>query len=187
METQKLLISEYYRSLNAELHSKGNYGKGGGRWAPHVKKRIEDFGFESVLDYGCGQGKLSEQVGDIVQEYDPAIPEKAALPSPCDFVVCTDVLEHIETECLDSVLAHLQFLVKKMGFFAISTRLASKTLSDNRNAHLIVESADWWLGRMTAHFEVVKFKIKDDLVMITVRPKEVILPSVFAKQADTAK
>ena len=39
---------------------------------------------------------------------------------------------------------------KKFVFFAISTRAAKKTLPDGRNAHLTVQSPDWWQGFVTS-------------------------------------
>ena len=38
----------------------------------------------------------------------------------------------------------------KFAFFAISTRPAKKTLPDGRNAHLTVQSPDWWYGMFDA-------------------------------------
>ena len=87
-------------------------------------------------------------------EYDPAIVGKDQEPEPADLVVCTDVLEHIEPDYLDEVLLHLRTKVKKRLFFAISLRPAGKTLADGRNAHLIVESAEWWLDRLSPYFRV---------------------------------
>ena len=65
------------------------------------------------------------------------------------------MLEHIEPDCLDDVLLHLRTKVKKRLFFAISLRPAGKTLADGRNAHLIVESAEWWLERLAPYFRVL--------------------------------
>jgi hypothetical protein len=78
----------------------------------------------------------------------PPFHRVAALPGFADLVVCTDVLEHVEPELLDTVLRHLRSLARKAVFVVIATRPSNKTLSDGRNAHLIVETAEWWIAHL---------------------------------------
>ena len=151
-----MLISPSYLELQRALHAGGRYGISSGRWADTVRGLKEREECADILDYGCGQGQLKAALGDCVTEYDPAIAGRDAEPEPADLVVCTDVLEHIEPECLDDVLLHLRSKVKKRLLFAISLRPAGKTLADGRNAHLIVESADWWLERLAPYFRVLE-------------------------------
>ena len=68
--------------------------------------------------------------------FDPAFPEYGD-PQPADLVCCIDVLEHIEPEFLDSVIAELARITIKLGFFTIATGPATKTRADGGNAHLI--------------------------------------------------
>ena len=79
-----------------------------------------------------------------IREYDPAVPGKDAEPQPADLVICTDVLEHIEPDCLNDVLDHIRQVSLKYAFVNVSTRPAVKFLQDGRNAHLIIQPADWW-------------------------------------------
>lgn len=149
-----MLISQSYRALNSALHEGGKYGRHGDKWADKVRHLIDLYQACSVLDYGCGQGSLGRALGQIVREYDPAIAGKDSAPVPADLVVCTDVLEHIEPDCLSDVLAHLYSLSRTACFVVISTRPAQKFLADGRNAHLIVESDDFWRVRLLEHFFV---------------------------------
>lgn len=151
-----MLISPDYLDLQRKLHAGGRYGVSSGHWADAVHRLAEREDCASILDYGCGQGRLKQSLGDSVYEYDPAIAGKDTEPEAADLVVCTDVLEHIEPDCLDDVLLHLRSKVKKQLLFAISLRPASKTLADGRNAHLIVESAEWWLDRLAPYFRVLE-------------------------------
>ncbi len=151
------LISPAYRALQVELHARPNgYGGKGGKWAPAVRELIDRFGATSVLDYGCGEGGLKRELKALcaesvrIDEYDVAITVKDALPSFADLVVCTDVLEHIEPDCLSGVLAHLRLLARKAVFVVIATRPSKKTMSDGRNAHLTVEPAEWWAETVKA-------------------------------------
>jgi 6-hydroxymethylpterin diphosphokinase MptE-like len=152
-----MLISPDYLELQKALHAAGRYGISSGHWADAVRGVKEREHCADILDYGCRQGQLRQALGDCVREYDPAIAGKDQDPEPADLVVCTDVLEHIEPDCLDDVLLHLRTKVKKRLVFAISLRPAGKTLADGRNAHLIVESAEWWLERLAPYFRVLEF------------------------------
>lgn len=151
------LITEKYRVMQRILHAQPNgYGKRGDKWAHVVRALIAEHRATSVLDYGCGQGALKRAVmadripGLRFDEYDPAIPGKAALPSFADLVVCTDVLEHIEPDKLDAVLAHLKQLARMAVFVVISLTDTTKVLADGRNAHLIIRPANWWKKRIEA-------------------------------------
>ncbi len=155
------MISEQYRKLNEELHqSKLSYGVGGHHHADKVKEISKKYGCKTILDYGCGKATLSKALRWSrldVENYDPAIPEYMEEPDPSDMIVCTDVLEHIEPECLDEVLYHLYSLAKKVIYVSIATRLSKKTLSDGRNAHLITWNADQWLFALHKYFKIVQF------------------------------
>lgn len=143
------LISESYRSLNADLHKRAVFGQRGDRHALVVRDLINEFG-GPVLDYGCGRATLAASMPDVdVRNYDPAIPKYAADPEPCPIVICTDVLEHIEPDCLDAVLAHLERLTLKVAHLVVATKPdGNKKLADGRDPHLIVKPAEWWLPKL---------------------------------------
>lgn len=151
-------MSEDYRLQNAALHrDKPSYGAGGRRLAKEIIALANRKGCKSILDYGCGKATLSMAMpGWDVRNYDPAIPEYNSSPIPADLVVCLDVLEHVEPDCLDAVLDHVRGLMKSLGLFVIATRPARKRLPDGRNAHLIVESADWWRSKIEKVFKVLR-------------------------------
>lgn len=151
-----MLITPDYLELQKKLHAGGRYGISSGHWADVVRGLKEREECADVLDYGCGQGRLKQALGECVREYDPAIAGKDQEPEPADLVACTDVLEHIEPDCLDDVLLHLRSKVRKRLLFAISLRPAGKTLADGRNAHLIIESAEWWLERLAPYFRLLE-------------------------------
>jgi hypothetical protein len=96
-----------------------------------------------------------------VQCYDPGVPEYADPPTPAEFVVCIDVLEHIEPHLIDDVLDHLAELTQEMLFATVSTRPAGKVLPDGRNAHLIQKPAEWWLPKIMERFTLKGFNLRD--------------------------
>ena len=156
-----MLITEAYRQQNEQLHSDIKmYGLGGVRWAKDLQVAIDALKAESVLDYGCGKGELVrhfKKQGYNAFGYDPAVAEFSARPEPADFVVCTDVLEHVEPQFVENVLKDIKALTKKTCFLVISTKPAKKNLPDGRNAHLSLYDSNVWLYWAIKHFSVVKF------------------------------
>lgn len=112
-----------------------------------------------MLDYGCGHNlslrkTLKPQKEFRYQAYDPGVPEYSDPPTPAELVVCIDVLEHIEPDCLDDVLDHLYDLTEHMLFATVHTGPAGKKLPDGRNAHLIQKPAEWWLPKFMDRFQL---------------------------------
>jgi 2-polyprenyl-3-methyl-5-hydroxy-6-metoxy-1,4-benzoquinol methylase len=165
-----MLISESYRRYNQQLHeSTAAYGTSSSKWVETVRVLCARANAASVLDYGCGKGLLKANLGDIVHEYDPAIPDKSDPPQPADVVVCTDVLEHIEPECLDDVLDDLKRVTRCVGLLVVATTPAKKTLPDGRNAHLIVRPPRWWLPQILNRFDLARFEtIKNQFAAVVV-------------------
>jgi hypothetical protein len=163
-------ITPGYLEQNRKLHEVGNYGLSGQRWAATVLNMCARIGSRDILDYGCGQRTLERELGFPIRNYDPCIPGLDDAPLPADIVACTDVLEHIEPECLDAVLDDLQRVTRKMGFFVIATRPAKKVLPDGRNAHLIQEHAQWWLPKIRSRFSILQVKEMSGEFAVVVRP-----------------
>lgn len=172
-----MLISSTYVELNRELHARGQYGMTSFVWAQAVDKLARQREFATILDYGCGRGLLGMALQHYAPlpysllEYDPAIEGKEEKPAKVDMVVCSDVLEHIEPECLYPVLDDIWKTAQKMVFLVVSTRLAGKTLADGRNAHLIVESSDWWLKKIMYRWRLDAFKDLGDEFMCVAVPR----------------
>ena len=164
-----MLISDGYKSLNEQLHkTRPDYGISGAKYAEHILEFAKMLQTKDILDYGCGKRTLQDALGFDIRNYDPCIPGLDATPEPATLVVCTDVLEHIEPECLDDVLADLRRCVKRVGFFTIATRPAKKYLADGRNAHLIQQDARWWLDKLWAHFRISQFNDLGGEVLVIV-------------------
>jgi hypothetical protein len=146
-----LLCSPEYKQLLQQEHNKGKWGVTAQALIKDIKEVMMRYEAKEVLDYGCGAGGFKTALNDPsikVHEYDPGIQGKEQVPSPSDFVICIDVLEHIEPDKLKDVLKDLRRVTKGVGYFTISTIPASRILSDGRNAHLIVEDYDWWMSKL---------------------------------------
>ena len=117
---------------------------------------------DRLLDYGCGHNRslmetFKPERPCKVQCYDPGVPEFSGAPEPSEMVVCIDVMEHIEPDCLEDVLDHLEYLTEKVLYATVCTQLAVKKLPDGRNAHLIVQPYEWWLPKFIERFELHGF------------------------------
>lgn len=166
------LITDEYRRLNQEMHeTKPDYGVHGREHFEAIADLADRMNTKDILDYGCGKGTLAMHFPFTIKQYDPAIPRYSDLPEPADIVVCTDVLEHIEPELIGNVLNHIKGLAKKVFYGTISTELAKKTLSDGRNAHLIIETPEWWFSALSERFEIINYNRNAHHILVVCLPK----------------
>lgn len=122
-------------------------------------KEIKNFIFDtkpnSIIDYGCAHGtliaKLKEDFSNIlaIEGYDPGVKEYESFPNrKYETLICNDVLEHVEPQFLDMTLKRIEKLFTINARLIIACYPAKKILPDGRNAHLIVESPEWWLEKI---------------------------------------
>ena len=151
-----MLITEEYRELNRELHrTKESYGVSGAKYALRIEEIAGEIGAVSILDYGCGKQMLGKALCHLlIKGYDPAVEGLEDTPEPADLVVCGDVLEHIEPDCLEAVLDDLKRCALTAIFFTVCMVPAKKHLADGRNAHLIVKPMEWWLPKIMQRWDL---------------------------------
>lgn len=166
--------TESYKALQQSLHGKGGYGVSGQQYIPTIFHTISQLakrlGAVDVLDYGSSTGSTMKAVKEhlwlppTVEDYcyDPFVEEFSAEPAPADFVICTDVLEHVEPECTHAVLDHLASLTKRIIFLSISMAPAGKVLDDGRNAHINIRTSEFWIREITRRFITSEAKISSD-------------------------
>lgn len=167
------LITDEYRKLNTQLHTTNkHYGVSGVHYLNDVIQILKELQSQDLLDYGCGKGTLAMNLPFTIKQYDPAIPKHAALPVPADVITCTDVLEHIEPELIDNVLAHIRALTLRKAYLSVCTIPAKKTLPDGRNAHILLRPYKWWMDKMYDYFDINNFFIKGQNLIFIVTPKK---------------
>jgi FkbM family methyltransferase len=167
------VITPEYSALNKQLHeSDPSYGTSGSKRADIVRKLIEKTKPASILDYGAGKGTLAAALPMPIWEYDPCILGKDQPPRAAELVVCTDVLEHVEPNCLDSVLLDLRRVTLKVCYVVIHTGPAIKSLPDGRNAHLIQQPMEWWNQKLENFFRVASINQAGVEVTAILGPKE---------------
>ena len=174
--SRKMLITPEYQALQQKFHEdRPDYGTSSPRHVEFILDIAKKMNTRSILDYGCGKAGLQKGIPFPITNYDPCMPEYAKRPEgKYDIVVCTDVLEHIEHECLIEVVADLAALTEQVLFLNVATRPAGKFLPDGRNAHLIQESASWWLReRLLYSFDLTSFQVgKGEFTCILVPPQQ---------------
>ena len=154
------LISDNYVDQLKALHAgKKRFGvmSEQPKYVKIISNLIEESETKELLDYGSGKQNTEKRFsknGVSVTSYEPAIDALANNNIPKEIVICIDVLEHIEPDMLENVLADLHRCTLKKGFFTISLRPAVKTLPDGRNAHLIIETSAWWKERLLKYFDI---------------------------------
>jgi FkbM family methyltransferase len=97
-------------------------------------------------------------------------------------LICTDVLEHVEPECVEAVLDDLCRVTMKAALVTVATRPAVKVLADGRNAHLSIHPLAWWKERLLERFdliEVLEHDAQEFCVLLRALHCEVDLSSVL--------
>jgi len=161
-----MTISADYLAQQKKLHENPSYGNASIKFAPMVADILKATRSNSLSDYGAGKQRLRialEKLNAAPKNYfpyDPVFPEYGP-PKPADLVCCIDVLEHIETDCIDLVIEELHSITEKFGFFSIHTHPAIKVLDDGRNAHIIQAPPSWWLGKLIPKFEILQLQSED--------------------------
>jgi len=146
-----LAHSKEYLTELEKLHNKKTFGAAA--TLPHeVSKLIIEKNIKSILDFGAGKGNTSstikEKFLDIeLYTYDP-VTFPIQLPNFVELTYSSDVLEHIEPHLIDQTLSDLSNRSTRYQYHLIACHPAKKSLSDGRNAHLIVESPKWWKNKI---------------------------------------
>lgn len=115
------------------------------RYAPEIKKVIDEFDCKTMLDFGCGKGRqwkepldpeadppvmMVDYLGVKPTLYDPGWPEYAAEPKgKFDIVVCTQVLGSIP-------IIDLPWVVNRLHSFAIKVVFVGESLGVCKKIHL---------------------------------------------------
>ena len=145
-------LIEQYR----QIHAASVYGNTSVKNLRFLRPEVRLLRPRSILDYGCGQSLLLEQLRLPYQpqliRYDPAIPEYSRKPHVhVDLLINIDVLEHIEEQDLDAVLDEMAS-ISRNAVIIIDTAPAATFLPDGRNAHVTIRPHRWWHDRLSRHF-----------------------------------
>ena len=177
------MISDDYKKILTDIHDTSPFGK-----RSKIPKYLADFIAQvnppSIIDFGCGKGRLVQRLREdypnvTVSGYDPGNREfNESLDNRyADMLISTDVLEHVELEHIDNTLLYLSSKSRYI-YHLIALSPAKLILPDGRNAHLILESKDWWRQK----FINLGYKIhKEDYMEFYKTPKGKTTPLLIKK------
>ena len=170
------IISEEYSAILLQYHNNRDDWGISANVNDFTRDAILEYNPNSILDFGCGKGLISKIFKKLYPEkniisFDPAFHSEDFLPEKVDMVYSKDVLEHVEPDYIDFVLQKHYNMMNKLCYHSISTRKAGAILPDGRNAHLIVQPAQWWREK----FKNIGYKIEDERVNLKKHGYQVIL------------
>jgi len=179
--------AQYLEELKI-LHNKKTFGLGS-QLPQQVIELLEFGNITSFLDFGAGKGNVSKQfkqdyVDIELHTFDP-VTFPNPLPATVDMIYSSDVLEHIEPNLIDETLADLCTRATKYQYHLIACHPAKKSLSDGRNAHLIIENPQWWKHKLQllSGWDIVFDDTKEYLATVKKGPQlEVIKYIVVLKK-----
>ncbi|MFH1739637.1 MAG: methyltransferase domain-containing protein [bacterium] len=164
-----LYKNEEYNNQSEEINEK--------KWGL-IKDRIRFGKTQTAVDVGCGRGVFLKKLIDggiqaLGIEISGVCCEKwlAGLPFACedivwfasktddkyDLALCTDVLEHVEPECIDDTIA----AIRKLSDRALLCIANYSDPHGDRELHLIRCGPEWWSGVLSKHYGNVELFYDD--------------------------
>ena len=145
------MTSDTYKQTLADMHKNPNWGASTGIPTP-MAETIAKYDVRSLLDFGAGKGLVSQSLRDRFEgldviSYEPSNPS-TFLPDEVDMTFSKDVLEHVEPDQLEYTLYDLHQRTRKVHYHLIACHKAHHYMPDGRNAHIIVETPDWWQRKL---------------------------------------
>lgn len=152
---------EAYRKMHS---SQPGYGAGL-RHYEYIALIIKSYGFKSALDYGCGKGRMADSLNAsglvVCSKYDPAIESICTKPEErFDFVINTDVLEHVPKDLLDEVIGDFK-VYSNTAVVIPHLGKAAAVLPNGENAHCTILTPDEWSNILKRHYKFVQLHQHD--------------------------
>ncbi len=182
-------LIDQYRQLHNEDPGYGT----GSYWRPQILEQAAKIGASTVLDVGCGKGRLVRLLRDAglqVAGFDPSVQEwtdESVLKKTYDMVVSVDVAEHWAPGTVKPELKRLRDLAMKQVFLVISCKVAHHHLPDGRNCHLSVHPPEWWKSRVEEVFSPslwtsrqLAWKEDRRILVLSVTRRQTALEKVFS-------
>lgn len=168
---------------NRKLHQKNAFGNDTfKRYLSYFDWLIGGNKLIRTLDYGCGSNGGIVNYGYNSIPYDPFVDRFSEEPwnKPFQAVFSADVLEHMTVRQSVDFLKLVEAKTVNYVFLAIATRAANQILENGINAHITIESGDWWFGLCQS---ILSSKMVCALAMEDMLTDNVVLGFVENKEA----
>jgi hypothetical protein len=170
------LVSDDYMTLLKSEHKTQHWGTSAGAMIDTLHNWLLSNDAKEVLDYGCGSSSFKNNIPKDapykVYEYDPGIEGKEGVQTPKDFLICIDVLEHVEPNLIDNVIKQIADSIKIQGYLTIAMYPAMRILQDGRNAHLIIEDMPWWVNKLSQYLSILSITKTNQQLDVIVENKK---------------
>ncbi len=156
--SNELFTPEYQVKMQEQHREQPNWASGPAVALPDIYDFLRKYDCDLITDYGCGKGELARVVSVPIyrwQQYDPFVEQFSREPVVMPYLVCVDVLEHIEPDCLDAVLQHIASITDVVALLVVANEPAKANFPDGTNLHLIVEDYAWWHAKLAQYFTIV--------------------------------
>lgn len=156
-------LSDEYRQTLQDQHADKSWGGTAVKWAgPDVAKiigrterkgKVGRYNIKTALDYGCGQETMKAEFTELEWTgYDPGVIGKDEKPNgKFDLVVCTDVMEHIEREYVETVLQEIADYTKVVTFLEVACTAAHGVFATGprkgQDVHITQRPPEWWIEK----------------------------------------
>ena len=164
-------MSSYIEQYKKLHYNQLNFGNSSAKYIDEVSLMINFLKPNTILDYGCGKGALIDAISKKyphieVLGYDPAIPERMTIPNKkIDFIVNTDVLEHIPEEQLPEIIESISSISQNV-FFGLHHAKAKAILPNGENAHCTIKPPEWYHQLFKNYFSKV-IPLKSDKFILS--------------------
>ena len=148
----------------------------GGKYRGESVKLIQEIAnrikVSRILDCGCASETFQVAFPNIdVIGFDPLVTGFDILQKPADIVYCVGVLEHIESDLLDSVLYNIKILTGKIGIFVVEIDPGSECDPSDSTVQRTENFLTCWSLKVENNFVIMKTEFNENRVIFIVRPK----------------
>ena len=167
---------KYIEQYKLLYEIKPKYGASSVKLFDTIMPIIKEYNPVKVLDYGCGRSPLIDMIKENYEDiipfrYDPVFEKFSALPNEkMDFVICTDVLQHVPVDDLDNTLLEITNLSKNC-FFHIKCTDHPTKFPNGEPSNITVRDKEWWKNYLSKFFDCIEEVFYPDDTTVTFKTK----------------
>lgn len=169
------MLKEYIEQYKKLYELKPRYGASSVKLLNYILPVIKEYKPISVLDYGCGRSPLIDMIAEQVPikpfRYDPVFEEFSSLPNEkMDFLICTDVLQHVPLNDLHNVLTEISSISSNC-YFHIKCTDHPTNFPNGKPTNCTVYPKEWWKEKLSEYFSSAEYTECNDETSVSFKTK----------------